>query len=355
MTPDVRALSGLRFRGQDGHAESWVVQARDPSGRRALWVRHALRAPRAPDPRREPGRAPSPSVAEVTAIAFDRDAGHVAVRTTVPLEAARFSPRGLDLDVDGCALDARAARGSSASGGRSVSWDLAIGDARVPPVVPLPRALYGMALPATKIVSPVADAGCSGTMRVVRAAGAPEETWDLRGWSAVIGHHWGGDAPELWAWGQASAWDVDGLVVEAVAARVRVGRLPMLSPVVAGVFVRFRGERFDFGPLEGVARHRATISMRRLEVSAQARATRARPRDVSVHFEAYAETDDFVGLHVEEPSAGPGDPTGSLLTSAVGRARLELRLPDRIVTATSPSASIAIGTREEQHGVRMFL
>ncbi len=351
---DLRALSGVRYRGRGGHVESWFVQARDPSGRRAVWIRHVVFAQAAPEDTR---REAVPPVAEVWAVAFDRDAGHVAVKCTVPFDRARFSERALDVEVDGCALDPRRAKGRAASGGRAVAWELAIGDGRVAPVVHYPRALYEARWPSSKLVTPVADAGCTGTVRVVRGPGEAEEVWDLTGWSAVVGHNWGSGQPELYAWAHASAWDVPDLVVEAVAGRVRLGRLPLLSPVLAAAFVRFRGERFDFGAFEGFARNRAVISTRRLDFEAEG-------RGVSLRFEAFAETDELVGLHYPDPAGE----VRSVLASAVARARLELRLPGaRVVTANARSASIEIGTREsdalgatgteraERHGVRMYV
>jgi hypothetical protein len=347
-----RALEGLRFhpgaasgRGAPGHVESWFLQAREPSGRRAVWVRHVVfaRAPGAPDAPRVP------PVAEAWAVAFDREAGHVAVKAVVPFERARFAARGLDVEVDGCALDRHRARGAVGSGGRAVAWDLAVGASRAAPVMHLPRPLYAAPFPPSKLVTSVSDGLAAGVVRVDRGEGAAEETWDVRGWSTVVGHNWGHGPPDLHAWGQASAWDVQDLVVEAVCGRVRLGRLPLLSPVLAGVFVRFRGRTYDLGAFEGFARNTAKVSMRRLEVE-------ARSRDVTVRFEAFAETDELVGLHYADPAVIKTP--RSVLASAVARARVELRLHDgsgRVVTATSRAASLEIGTREREHGVAMYV
>ncbi len=338
---DLRALSGLRWSGRGGHVESWFVQAREPSGRRALWVRHVLFSPA---PRSARDRAVVPAVAEVWAIAFDREAGHVAVKSTVPLERARFARLRLDVEVDGAQLDARRARGEAASGGRALAWDLAIGEARVAPVVHLPELLYGAKLPTSKLVTPVADAASKGTVRVRRGEGAREETWDVAGWPTVVGHNWGTGQAESYAWSHASAWDVPDLVVEAVCGRVRLGPLPLVAPQLAAIFVRFRGQRFDVGAFEGLGRSVAKVSLRRFEIAARRGA-------VSIRFEAFAETDELVGLHYADPS---GD-VRTVLGSAVARARLELVMPGRVVTATSPSSSLEIGTQDPGHGVRMFL
>lgn len=354
---DLQALEGLRFRPEsagEGHVESWFLQAREPSGRRALWVRHVVFCPSRRDGR---GGAPDvPPMAEVWAIAFDRESEHVAVKCVVPFEAARFASRGLDVEVDGCALDRRAAHGRAESGGRALAWDLAIGDARAAPVVHLPPLLYGAPFPPSKLVTSVSSALATGTVRVTRADHAPPEVWDVRGWSTVVGHNWGKAQPALYAWAHAASWDVPDLVVEAVCARVRLGRLPVLSPVLAGVFVRFGGLRLDFGAFEGFGRNAAHVSMRRLEVE-------ARSREAALRFECFAETDELVGLHYPDP-AKPDEPR-AVLASAVAHARLELTLPNprgaleghgtRVVTAHAHAASLEIGAMERDHGVPMYV
>ncbi|MDB4933724.1 MAG: hypothetical protein JWP87_696, partial [Labilithrix sp.] len=80
-------LLDLRYRG-GGHVESWFLKANEPGGRRAIWVKNTVFA-------REPGKgkraAVVPPMAEAWAIAFDRERGHVATKTSVPLDAARFA------------------------------------------------------------------------------------------------------------------------------------------------------------------------------------------------------------------------------------------------------------------------
>jgi len=163
------ALLGLRYRGQASHVESWFAKASEPSGRRALWVRHTVLA--------QPGLVP---VAEVWAIAFDRERGHLAIKSTVPFAAARFAKGALDVAVDDCRLTLDRAVGVLASGRGSIRWDLAIGPPLAAPVQHLARrALYRDGIPPrTKLVTPLSDGRAEGSVRVERG-GEGAEVWPV--------------------------------------------------------------------------------------------------------------------------------------------------------------------------------
>ena len=324
--------------GARGHVESFFFKANEPGGRRALWLEGTVLARKAKG---------VPPVAEAWAIAFDRDKGHVATKTTVPLSRARFAHGTLDVEIDGCALSLGRARGALATGWRRLAWDLAIGPALAPPIVHLPsRALYRPDRPpGSKPVTPLADARASGIVHVHRGLGpgGGEERWEVGDWPCMIGHNWGRRHAPLYAWLHCNAWDVPDLVFEAVSARVRVG--PMLSPMATAAFVRWRGERFDLNAPSALTRNRAVVSLRSWELDAS-------HRGVRVACELAAETDDLVGLHYENP-----DRTMTYcLNTKLARARLELHLPDgRTLSATSRAAALEIGTRDPAHGVRMYL
>jgi hypothetical protein len=336
-----QSLLDLRYRG-GGHVESWFLKANEPGGRRALWLKNTVFArPESADR----SHAPVPPVAEAWAVAFDRERGHVATKTAVPLASARFARGTLDVEVDGCELSLGRARGALATGTRRLGWDLAVGPERASPIVHLPKAsLYEAAFPPSKLVTPLADARVSGAVQVDRGDGSPPEEWSVASWPAMIGHNWGRSHARLYAWVHCNAWDdAEDLVFEAVSARVRMG--PVLSPMATAVFVRYQGRSWDLNARELFGGNRGAISMRRWEATAAG-------QGIDVRAELGAETDDLVGLHYANPSGA----MTYCLNTKLARARLELRLPGAApLVATSRAGALEIGTRDREHGVRMYL
>ncbi len=336
-------LLDLRYRERaGGHVESWFLKANEPGGRRAIWLRNTVFA-RPPSADRR--HALVPPMAEAWAIAFDRERGHVATKTSVPLARARFARGTLDVEIDGCELSLGRARGSIASGTRKVGWDLAVGPERAAPVLHLPRhALYEASFPASKLVTPLTDGRVTGAVQVDRGDGSPPEEWSVADWPAMVGHNWGRSHPRLYAWVHCNSWDdAEDLAFEAVSARVRMG--PVLSPMGTAVFVRWKGTSWDLNARELLGQNRGSISLRRWEVTAAG-------QGLEVHAELSAATDDLVGLHYPNPSGA----MTYCLNTKLARARLELRLPGRPpFVATSHAGALEIGTRDRQHGVRMYL
>jgi hypothetical protein len=115
--------------------------------------------------------------------------------------------------------------------------------------------------------------------------------------------------------------------------------------MATAVFVRWKGRRWDLNAGEVLGKNRGSISMRRWEVTAAG-------QGLEVRAELGAETDDFVGLHYPNPSGG----MTYCLNTKLARARLELREPGAPpLVATSRAGALEIGTRDRQHGVRMYL
>lgn len=337
-------LLGCRYQRESkrGHVESWFFKTNEPNGRRALWGRCTIFA-----------RPELPPVAEAWAIAFDRHRGHIAMKSTVLYDQARFSSDRIDAEVDGCVLTDRRTRGSLSSGRGSLAWDLEIGPPLAAPIFHLPsKAMYRDALPPySKALTPIPHARAVGAVRIDRNANASAsdvDTWEVEGWPVMIGHNWGRGNAELYAWTHCNAWHIDGvlsddLVFEAVSARVRVGML--LSPMATSAFVRFRGKAWDLSGARALTKNRGSISLRRWEMTGEGSGVR-------VQCDVAAETDDIVGLHYANPSG----PITHCLNTKIARARLELKLPDgELVTATSRAAALEIGTIDTEHGIRMYL
>jgi hypothetical protein len=327
---------GVRYDARAGaaHVESWFLKANDPRGRRAVWLKWTIWAG---------ARAPGSAVAEAWAVAFGTARGrpgvgrdhNVATKTTVPFEAARFSRSGIDATIDGCTLTRESARGRVESGGRSIVYDLRVAPIG-PAVAPFPaRWMYERPIPSFKILSPVPDARISGTVDV------DGERWDLDAWPGMIGHNWGRAHTELYAWGHCNAWDGgEDVVLEGFTGRTRLGGV--LMPPATMVTVVHQGSVYR---LSAPLRNAGSISPRRWRF-------RARSRRIDVAGELWADTEDFVGLFYPNPDGTLCHCLNSKLAHAEVTLRVEGRPPR---TLRSQRAALEIGTRDANHGVRMYV
>jgi hypothetical protein len=326
---DARAAAA-RASGGHGHLESWFLKANDPRGRRAVWLKWTIWAGT---------RAPGSAVAEAWAVAFGTArAGHVATKTTVPFEAARFSRDGIDATVDGCTLTRESARGRVESGGRVIAYDLRVEPIGSPLVHFPARWMYERALPKQKILSPVPDARVSGTVEV------DGERWQLDAWPGMIGHNWGTQHTESYAWAHCNAWDDgDDVVLEGFSGRVRMGGV--LLPPATMISVVHHGSVYRLSDLRSVSRNQGSISPRRWRF-------RARSRRIDVTGELWADTEDFVGLFYPNPDGTICHCLNSKLAHAEITLRVEGRPPR---TLRSERAALEIGTLDPNHGVRMYV
>lgn len=319
--------NGLRFdpASEAGHVESWFWKLNDAAGRRALWLKATILK-----------RDDAPPVAEAWAVAFDREDGHVAAKQRVPFPSAAFSRTGLDIGIADVRFEPWKTRGSLSAPGHRVEWDLAYaGDAE--PIVPLPRRLYADRAGNSKLVTPHPDLVFSGEYAVDGRRVALED------WRGMQGHNWGRRHAHAYGWAHCNVWrGADDLVVEGITARVRLGGV--LSPPLSLLVAAHGGERHAFTLPGSLLRARGRIGARGWEL----RASNGRAR-AELRFEAA--TGDFVGLHYENPDGA----MTYCLNSKIARGRLRLERPGRPpLEATTDAAALEIGTRDPDHGVRMY-
>jgi hypothetical protein len=337
---DASPLVGARFPrpgASHAHVESYFLKANDPHARRAIWIKTTIYASR------------GAAIAEAWAIAFDADKGHVAVKASVPFDRARFSRDALDACVtvgdgagDSVVLRPHESRGAIESGDRRVAWDLALSSDGIP-LVPFPHAwMYEAKFPSSKLVSPFPDLRATGSVTV------NGETWNVDRWPGLLGHNWGPRHAPVYAWGHSNMWErADGkpepeLVFEGVSGRVKVG--PVLSPVMTLLCLRWRGVRYDLNAAGDWLANRGTISPHRWVFEGHG-------RHVSLRGEMWASTEDFVGLHYDNPYDVPTHCLNSKLASA----RLEITASGRApFEVRSRAAALEIGTTDPTHGVRMY-
>ena len=355
-----RWTDGLRFdaaRSRRGHVESWFLKANDPHDRRAIWLKWTIWS--GPGGRQH-------AVAEAWAIAFGGVDGHVATKTTIPFEQARFASRTIGASVDGCTLSADAAHGRVESGGRAIAYDLTIASLEAPLVHFQKAWMYEGGFPKQKIVSPIPNARISGRVVVSRVdhtarppegrpgrvdhtarppEGRPEgDTWTLDAWPGMVGHNWGAGNSESYAWGHCNAWDdEDDVVFEGFSARVRAGGV--LLPTTTALCLRHHGTSYMLSGIAALVSNHGSISARRWRFRGKG------PR-IAIEGEMWADTDDFVGLFYPNPD-------GTIcycLNSKLARAEITVRLEGRAPrTLRSERAALELATRDPHHGVRMYV
>ena len=190
-----------------GHYESFYIKATRPGGGQGLWIRHTVHKP--------PDEQPS---ASVWLTLFDADSsGPRATKLTVP--AAELSaPPGAYIEIDGARLEPGGAHGQiTGADGLTVSWDLEL-VSQAEAFHHLPSSfLYSAPLPKTKLLSPHPDGRWSG---IVVVDGRETE---IDGWPGMVGHNWGSEHAERWAWIQANEFrETDGYF-DAGLGRIKLG------------------------------------------------------------------------------------------------------------------------------------
>jgi hypothetical protein len=340
------APNAVRYRAilRDGHVESYEITLVDPDAERAVWIRATLFVSD-----REPERA----LAEGWAVTFDRRSGgaprRVAVKHAVPYEGASFSDRGLSVrwkidesaePQDHFALTSGATSGLVTRRDHRVAWSLIFSGAAAPLMLLPGEALYRGPFPILKPCVPCPDARFEGEIVV------DGERWPISGWRGMQAHRWGRGYPTRHASCRVNAWESDedaDFLLAGVSADIRLGPIPL--PRATLLCVRDRGVTYDFNLPRDLVRSRADLGLRRWEFSAES--DRAR---VEGSVEAHAA--DFVGLYTPSPDGQMTYGLGAALAHA--RVRFEADGKDPR-TLTSRAATLEIGTREEAHGVRMYL
>lgn len=373
--------NAVRYRRPQAHVESLFLKGNSPDGRRALWIKYTILAPRA---------APERARAELWAVAFRAGPGArppVAAKQSFPLREASWSEAPFRLRLPGGELEHGAARGALSAAGTRLRWELRYACPERE-FRPFPGArMYDGPFPRTKTLTPVPDTQLHGFFEV------DGERWSVDGWAAAQGHNWGRGHAHAYAWTHcnafvaragsapcASAW------LEAIAGRVRLG--PIVTPwlscaaiCVDGALYRFDGARALLSRAVAVdARGSAAQPATDARGSAPPPATDARgsapppatyargsaPQPAtgarSYHFELVqagarlrarieAEAGQIAGLRYEDPDGRQL----ACLNSKLAVAEVTLTAGGQTWALQSDRAALEIGTRNGDHGVAILV
>jgi hypothetical protein len=284
-----------------GCYESWFLSARDPAAPRALWIRHTR---------------------------FRRAEG----RESVALWCTLFEPapvavkQSLEAFPEATVAGPDAFRGAARAGGHAAEWELEPAGGE-PPLRPLrPAALYRTPVPRTKLEAPLPDGIVTG--RLIFDGRRVE----VAGWRATVGHNWGSEHAERWAWLHAAELaEAPDAWLELALARVRFGRV--VTPWLGGGALSLAGERLALG---GPGR-RAAVSAAPGRLQARVSGPRTRVR-VSVE----AAPERTVAFAYANPSGGAGREALHAGACAV-RLRVERRGRPALELAGETSAAYELG------------
>ncbi|MBW2461078.1 MAG: hypothetical protein JRH11_05495 [Deltaproteobacteria bacterium] len=321
-----------------GHVESHFLKAVAPDGQRAIWVKHTLLRPTAPD---------NAGVAEVWAVAFTRDQGPLAAAKSVfPLTDAHFEHAPFDYRIGPCRLTAETAEGRAASSGHEITWSLGL-ESLAPEFRPYPLAsMYTGPFPKQKALTPVPSARVDGEFTV------DGDLWTIDGWQGMQGHNWGEGHSERYAWVHcnafrgadgrgSSAQDLAKTWLEVMTGRVRVGGV--LLPWLTVGALCLDGEMHSFNGARALTSRNVTVTTTRYRTTLRHGLHRL-DLDVATTPAAMA------GLHYENPD-------GSMthcLNSKLAEGTVKLSAPGRPTrTLHSDAFALEIGTKDPDHGIRM--
>jgi hypothetical protein len=320
-----------RVGAKAGHYESFYVKACRPGGGQGVWIRHTVH--------KRPGAEPT---ASIWFVLFDREAeAPWATKVTVP--AAELSaPPGAWIRVAEAEIGPGYARSAVPFPGiarkrnsGTVMWDLAFsGEAEACKYLPFDW-LYGAPLPRTKFVAPFPSARFDGKLEV------DGTTIDVSGWPGMIGHNWGSEHAERWAWLEGTGFDdAPDTWFDAGAARIGLGS--RTTPWVPSGMLMLDGEAHRLG---GFGRIRSAS----ISESPTACEFALPGKDILVRGKVSAPAKDFVGWIYADPKG----PEHNTINCSVADLELTVErpaLPPRKLTLNA-GAAYELGMSESDHGV----
>jgi hypothetical protein len=306
-----------------GHYESFYIKATRPGGGRGIWIRHTVH--------KRPGEALAGSVWFTL---FDGEAaGPRATKLTVAADRVSAPPGGY-IEVDGARLEPGRARGKLATPEMDVSWELEF-ESAAEAFHHLPyRFLYGAPLPRTKFLSPYPDARYSGAVTV------DGERIAVDAWPGMIGHNWGAEHAERWAWIQANEFRQGEGYFDAAVGRIKVG--PMTTPWVGNGVLCLEGERHRLG---GFDRIRST----RIEDEPTACEFALTGKQVKLRGRVSSEPRNFVAWIYADPKG----PEHNTLNCSISDLELVVERRGRPAARLGcvGAAAYELGVRETDHGI----
>jgi hypothetical protein len=214
-----------------GFYEVYYFKANHLRSGRAVWLRYTLLVPR--NPRQQP-------VAELWGIAFDSAAGRtLGWKETFPLADCRWSSRPFAFRIGSAELTDEGLKGRLEEGGRTLEWAFHY-SAKKGTFVHFPHDwMYRAPFPKTKVVTPHLSVAVDGYLKV------NGETFPFHGEPGQLGHLWGTQHGERWAWAHCNHFKgAPDAAFEGLAASIKLGG--WVTPPIALFCFEWQGKRYHF-------------------------------------------------------------------------------------------------------------
>jgi hypothetical protein len=313
-----------------GHYESFFQRANHPSRPLAFWIRYTIFSP---DGRPEDARG------ELWAVYFDGETGqHVAVKKEVPFGQCAFGRSAFSVRVADASLGPATMKGSAASGGHAISWDLRF-SGESDPLFLLPLYAYKVGFPKAKMLVGLPLAVYGGSL-VVNG-----REISVADWVGSQNHNWGSRHTDHYAWGQVAGFDSHPeSFLEVGTARMRIG--PFWTPPMTILVLRHQGEEIALNGLMRSVTARGTFRYFTWEF-------RSETGPVAVEGTIRAPPGAFVGLSYDDPPGG----TKHCLNTKLASCELKVmrkgagRAVTTEVLLARQRAAFEILTDDRNHGV----
>jgi hypothetical protein len=229
-----------------GLYESNYVKANSLDGKRGIWLKHNILAPRS---------AGAPALLEVWCILFDKDKGAPkAVKQMLPMSSIKVSKTALRIEGDGVLLTDRETRTSIEDhDGTKASWDIQF-ESLAPPIFHLPHPkMYTSRFPKKKMTTPAPKLRLSGKLTFGK------RSIDVTDWIGLRGHNWGSEHAFSYAYGNCNLFNEDDeAILDMFSAKILLG--PVRSPWLSAGVLREGGRRHNFKSLRTAVTRQADIN-----------------------------------------------------------------------------------------------
>ena len=317
---------------QSGHYESYFMRANHPKKPKAFWIRYTIFSPHG---------QPDEAIAELWGIYFSQeDKLHVAVKTELPIDQAKFSADSFNICFDKAVLDDRHLKGLSSKGGHTLQWDMEY-KGTDDPLFFFPMKLYQTPLPKAKALVSRPMACFDGELKV------DDTLIKVANWIGSQNHNWGLKHTDLYAWGQVAGFDTHpDSFLEVATARLKIG--PLWTPFLTFLVLRHNGIEYKLNTLRQSYRAKGSFRYFDWDFSSE-------DSQLKIEGRISATAEDFVGLRYYNP---PGGIKHCLNTKI---AACELRVTNLAkdgdnteILETRSRAAFEILTDDTQHGIELY-